>query len=149
MPPIARILVPLDFSPQSARALAYAEELARRFGAELLLLHVSELLAVVPGSDLIEAKVLTAQRDLTLLAERLRESGLTASGTVRAGAAHAEIVRVAAAERSDLIVMGTHGRGGLARALMGSVAERVVRRAGCPVLMVPHAAANEPHAQAC
>ena len=132
--PIRRILAAMDFSLCSLAALEYAEELARRFDAPLLLLHAS-------GAPSMPAEVHEHSGDAAALAltravEGLREHGLTARALFRPGSAADEIVRTAEVERASLIVMGTHGRTGMTRVLMGSVAERVVREAPCPVLTV-------------
>jgi nucleotide-binding universal stress UspA family protein len=132
--PITRVLAAVDFSLCSLAALEYAEELARQFGAELVLVHATgaptmpaEVSHVGPGA---------AARALTRSVERLGQHGLRVRGLLRPGAPADEILRVAEAERASVIVMGTHGRSGVARVLMGSVAERVVRGAPCPVLTV-------------
>ncbi len=144
------ILVAMDFSPPSDAALDYARALATRFDARLHLLHVVE----DPMRAVYSAEVFVPE------VEGLRDSALeraTASlrerlGASDAGAVHASvaaligtpaysIVEYAAAHDIDLIVMGTHGRGGMSHLLMGSVAERVVRSAACPVLTV-HAPAK-------
>ena len=132
--PIERILAATDFSLCSLAALEYAEELARRFDVSLLLLHAT-------GAPSMPAEVHGPSGDaaayaLTRSVERLREHGLTVRGLLRPGSAADEIVRTAEVERASLIVMGTHGRTGVVRVLMGSVAERVVREARCPVLTV-------------
>lgn len=132
---IGRILVPTDFSPCSLHALRHAEEMARRFGAELTLLHVSDPLS---GSDLPGAGELSGRREIDRALVLLRERDYRVRGVLRRGHPADEIVQAAAAERADLIVIGTHGRTGLKHALMGSVAEGVVRKAPCPVLTVRH-----------
>lgn len=129
-----RILAAVDFSLSSLAALEYAEDLARQFGAELLLVHAT-------GAPSMPAEVghvgpEAAKRALTRSVARLREHGLRVRGLLRPGAPVDEILRVAEAERASVIVMGTHGRSGLARVLMGSVADRIVRGAPCPVLTV-------------
>jgi nucleotide-binding universal stress UspA family protein len=154
MPNIAKILAPTDFSEDSNHALTYAEELASKFGAELILLHVAQALAPVsfglePGitpdplaletiGRIAEEQRLAAQRELDRMVNRLRESGLKARGMLRVGAAFMEIIGTAQSESADLIAMGTHGRTGLAHILLGSVADRVVHKAPCPVLTVRH-----------
>lgn len=142
---IRRILVPSDFSKFSESALRYGCELAHRFEAELHVLHVVWN-AMPPGSeewgrtlqeyddDIREA----AQRDLEKLCfDPLPDPDRIVS-VVRVGAPLPEIILYARAKDVDLIVMGTHGRTGLAHVLMGSVAEKVVRKAPCPVLTVRH-----------
>ncbi len=126
MADVHRILLATDFSPGSARARAFASMLARRLGAELVVAHVSEPLAIVPGSDLAAEEVAQTERELDRVVGELKREGV------------AEIVALAEREHADLIVLGTHGRSGLAHVLLGSVAERVLRRARCPVLAVPH-----------
>jgi nucleotide-binding universal stress UspA family protein len=133
---ISRILVPTDFSRGSLHAFRYAEELTRRFGAELILVHVGDPLSV---SDLPGAGELSGRRELDRALALVRERDYRVRGVLRRGNPTDEIVKAAAAERADLIVMGTHGRTGLKHALMGSVAESVVRNAPCPVLTVRHA----------
>ncbi len=133
--PIARILIPTDFSPCSLHALRYAEELARRFGAELTLLHVGDALS---DSDLPGAGELSGRREIDRALDLLRERDYRVRGVLRRGNPADEIVQAVAAERADLIVMGTHGRTGLKHVFMGSVAEEVVRKALCPVLTVRH-----------
>jgi nucleotide-binding universal stress UspA family protein len=140
-----RILVPTDFSEPSDAALEYAKELAARFGASLHLLHVVEEPFVVgiaaeryvPESPEITA-TLRADAEFRL-AERLTEAErakLRATSEVLTGPSAPTIVNAARDLAIDLIVMGTHGRTGIAHAIMGSVAERVVRAAQCPVLTV-------------
>jgi universal stress protein A len=131
---IDRVLAAVDFSICSLAALEYAEELARQFGAELVLLHATGAPSMPAEVSHVGAEA--AKRALTRSVERLRQHGLTVRGLPCPGAPADEILRVAEAERASVIVMGTHGRSGLARVLMGSVAERVVRGAPCPVLTV-------------
>lgn len=144
-----RILCPVDFSEASAGALRAAAALARRHGATLTLLHVD----LIPGSAIPEALFptppevagqLTAPADRPLLAwkaeaERLGAPHVAALRSV--GQAAEEILALAGREPYDLVVIGTHGRAGLDRLLLGSVAEEVVRRATCPVLTLGSAAA--------
>ncbi|MEB2285368.1 MAG: hypothetical protein B6D46_00865 [Polyangiaceae bacterium UTPRO1] len=133
MQAIRRILVATDFSPSSLRALPYAEEMARRFDADLLVLYVDFAPSIY---DPVPGDVVASKTAIERAAAALRGRGVRASAVYRRGAAAEEIVRAAAEERADLIVMATHGRTGLTHALMGSVAERVVRHAQCPVLSV-------------
>jgi nucleotide-binding universal stress UspA family protein len=140
---VKRILCPTDFSESAASAEQQAVELARALGAEIVLVHVaseSPLFRETLGTPKVRA-VFEAQRKWATdtLAERataVAARGVSARSLVRGGVAWQEIVRVAAEERADLIVMGTQGRTGLDRLLLGSVAERVVRQAPCPVLTV-------------
>jgi nucleotide-binding universal stress UspA family protein len=132
-----KILVAIDFSEPSEAALLYARNLAKAFGAQLHVLHVTEnqfLRATFKSTAAVELSM--ANR----LAERLSPEDLTtlrAVSTVRiSDDPYGEITRYAEDQDIDLIVMGTHGRSGVARLLMGSVAEKVVRNARCPVLTV-------------
>jgi len=130
---VRRVLFPTDFSPSSLHALRYAEEVARRFDAELLVLFVDFAPSMYdPSQDDVPA----SKRALEGAVEVLRSRGVHASGVYRRGAAADEIVRAAASEQADLVIMSTHGRTGLTHVLMGSVAESVVRRAPCPVMTV-------------
>ncbi|MFA5909186.1 MAG: universal stress protein [Vicinamibacterales bacterium] len=142
-PDIKSILVPVDFSSNSARALDYAHALATRLGASLHLIHVCEVPALRTGS--MDAYAIAysnwsqqlgeeAERQLLTLTPNL--TGVRVSTEVLFGNPARAIVTAAEARKPDLIVMGTHGHGALMHALMGNVAERVVRMASCPVLTV-------------
>ena len=138
---ITRILVPTDFSDDASAALTYALGLALPFGAAVALLHVVEdpLAAGVWSSELYTAEIAGLQINLVRDAEqRLKEYAAEQGGPitteVRTGPAARVILDFAREQAFDLIVMGTHGRTGLAHVVMGSVAERVVRLAPCPVL---------------
>jgi universal stress protein A len=142
---IKRILYPTDFSDCAKTAEEYATALADQFQAEL---HVLNVLADVkmmlpgPGSALSLPQnylldlITEAERTLAKVLPDAAKSGRTVVRTLRTGNPHVEIVKYAEAMEIDLIVMGTHGRGGLAHMLLGSVAEKLVRTAGCPVLTV-------------
>jgi nucleotide-binding universal stress UspA family protein len=144
---LRRILVPTDFSEHSRKALMYAAAFAEKFGAEITLLHVYQNLpvfqpdaatggpSIIPPVDQLTGPVHAA------LEREIRESNLQGLGVrheMREGAPHEEIVQFAKDKETDLIIMGTHGRGWLAHVLLGSVAEKVVRKAPCPVLTVRH-----------
>jgi nucleotide-binding universal stress UspA family protein len=140
-----RILVPVDFSEFSRHALRYGCALAEKFGAELHLLHVVEpYYPPVPEAgfmlgerdEYLSALKAAAERELTGLPGASQAQGIRMVRSVVAGPPFVEIVRYAREHAMDLIVVGSHGRSGLAHVLMGSVAERVVRKAGCPVLTV-------------
>ena len=139
-----RILVPTDFSPSSDAALACARAVAKRFGASLHLLHVvNDPYRVLYSNDVYVAEVEGLRTDLVneairALKERSAPSADEPPATVDAiiGTPAASIVEYAEGRDIDLIVMGTHGRDGMSHVLMGSVAERVVRMAPCPVLTV-------------
>ena len=146
MDEIKRILCPIDFSDPSLTALHTAAELAERFSAMLLVAHVVPPVPVavipqaVPSFD-----VPTYQRELEKSAKekidelmKNEELGDIDSGAmVVAGPPGYEIPRIAEREDADLIVVATHGQSGWRSALFGSVAEQVVRHAGCPVLTIP------------
>jgi nucleotide-binding universal stress UspA family protein/mono/diheme cytochrome c family protein len=142
-PDIKRILVPLDFSASSQLALDYAHVLARRFAASLHLVHVCEVPGVASGS--LDAYAIAygewtlrlgeeAEKELARVAGRMTDVPVTTE--VIFGSPARSIVGAAHACRSDLVVMGTHGRGAVMHIVMGNVAERVVRTAPCPVLTV-------------
>jgi nucleotide-binding universal stress UspA family protein len=132
--PIERILVATDFSLCSLGAIEYAEELARKLDAELFVLYVEGV--PLAGSDLGDLTHVAAERELARTVQQLRAHHLEAHSLFRPGAPAEEILKVAETERASLIVMGTHGRKGVAHMFMGSVAEHVVRGAPCPVLTV-------------
>jgi len=138
---IRRILLPTDFSEAAEPALDYAVGLARSFGAELVLFHALEPLvfagegAVAFGSVMDQLER-AAQAQLQRRVDRLKARGLKARGLVGNGSTAKLISDTAVKLRIDLIVMGTHGRGAFSRMLIGSVAEKVVRTAMCPVLTV-------------
>lgn len=131
-----------DFSPGADAARREAMHLAQALGAELLLAHVVEDILVaadLPVAELdrvYEAQAAWAERELGARAAEAREAGLPTRTLLLRGAPAAAIVRAAESERASLIVMGTRGRSGVRRLLLGSVAERVVRTAPCPVLTV-------------
>jgi nucleotide-binding universal stress UspA family protein len=148
---LTRILVPTDFSPPSVAALATAKELAARFGASIHLLHVLDdpyatagFAAEVYGSvppGLKESWQRAAETQMLVAFPAREREPFRATADVAFGSPARTIVEYADGNGFDLIVMGTHGRGGVAHLLLGSVAERVVRTARCPVLTVRDAAA--------
>jgi nucleotide-binding universal stress UspA family protein len=140
-----RILHASDFSPASRPAFRASVALARARGADLLLVHVLPPLPMVPDvyvaatlhADLQRGHRAVGRRRLDRLVAAARAAGARARGVVvDSGVPAREIVRLARSRRADLIVMGTHGRTGLTRALLGSVAARVLATAACPVLTV-------------
>src|SRR5262245_4543810 len=144
---LRRILVPTDFSKWSQNALAYGAAFAEKFGAEVYLLHVVQdlalfipeaVLAAPPMMPPVEQFVAAARAALERVAREAHAPGVVLRPEVAEGLPFDEIVRLARDRNVDLIVMGTHGHTGLAHVLMGSVAEKVVRRAPCPVLTVRH-----------
>ncbi|MBK6846799.1 MAG: universal stress protein [Proteobacteria bacterium] len=145
---ISRILVPVDFSECSSRALRQAAELARKFNAAVEVLYVwepplyvfPELLVEAPGgpprtvSDYANER---AQLEMKRFVEdALGADPLAVRTVVESGHAYATILRWASEGSFDLLVMGTHGRSGLQHVLLGSIAEKVVRHAPCPVMTV-------------
>jgi nucleotide-binding universal stress UspA family protein len=142
-----KILHPTDFSECAAHAQATAVDLARKLDAEIVLLQVlvetplygETILNMPKVQSVYDAQRKWAEATLEARIGDLRQRGMKASWRVQVGVPFQEIVRIAKEERADMIVMGTHGRTGLNRALLGSVAERVVRLAPCPVLTVRQA----------
>lgn len=140
---LKQILVPVDFSTFSGRALRQALPLAQRFGAEIVLLHVIELF---PIDYLVRTEADTetgpeARRRAKAALEQLGTKVLAHGGVghrsvVRVGKPYREIIKAARELKADWIVLSTHGRTGLDRFYLGSTAERVVRHAPCPVLVV-------------
>lgn len=143
---IDRVLYPTDFSETAAHAGSYACLLARKLGARLHVLHIMvfplpSMFTELTGLELARLYEEGRQQAAERLEEYLRGEefqGLKIQMTTALGVAEDEILKVAARERSDLIVMGTHGRTGITRAFSGSVTEKVVRMAPCPVLAVKH-----------
>jgi universal stress protein A len=147
LPSLTRVLVPTDFSPSSRAALEYATFLARELRAELSVLHVWEPPGYVGPDTLALLPIAAAQQDWDRTRADVVRQVEQFLGTIPARPGHVS-VRVEAGEPSDtilqiakelgadLIVMGTHGRTGLSRLLIGSVAEAVLRRSACPVLTI-------------
>jgi universal stress protein A len=144
------ILVPHDFSSSANHAAALARDEAKLHGGSLLLLHVIDLPRGVPldatinptgGEGVLSVRdyaVNSAEVHLKDLAARLLKDGIKADTHIRVGNAVEEIVAFAEENKVDLIVMGTHGHTGIKAMLAGSVTEKVVRTAKCPVLSVRH-----------
>jgi nucleotide-binding universal stress UspA family protein len=134
---IKTILHPTDFSPRAEYGYQMACALARDYGAHLILAHIKPLPAVVYGE--FGAIPPAPEETLEGLKTRLTEfkpPNLTVEYHVVEGEPAAEIVRFAVERKADMIVLGTHGRTGIGRFLLGSVAEQVMRKAPCPVLTV-------------
>ena len=143
---VRRVLVPTDFSDGANRALTLAIKFAKLLRAAIDVLHVQAMpsytpVPTIPGAAPLPPPVPEAaqgvQESLAALAASVRESGLECQTVHLEGNPADEIVDYATKIGADLIVMGTHGRGGLRRLLLGSVAEKVLRAACCPVLVVP------------
>lgn len=137
---LKRVLFPTDFSPYSEKGLPYAVHLAKEFGATLVVLHVNDLPLVIPEylpelstsptQDLEEY----GRESLARLASTITE--VPVESTQVTGRPHVEIAKVVEEQSIDLVVMPTHGRTGVSHLLLGSVAEKVIRAAKCPVLTV-------------
>lgn len=137
------ILVPMDFSPSSHRALEFAKELAKTAGpAHLILVHAYyvpielEQFLIQQGDPVLERLSETVTKDLEKILTGLQDAGISSEYLASRGAPERLIIELAKQKHADLIVMGTHGRRGLTHLLLGSVAERVVRTAECPVMTV-------------
>ncbi len=137
------ILVPMDFSPSSHRALDIAKELAKSAGpAHLILVHAYyvpielEQFLIQQGDPVLERLSESVTEDLEKILTSLQDAGISSEYLASRGAPERLIVELAKQKHADLIVMGTHGRRGLTHLLLGSVAERVVRTAECPVMTV-------------
>jgi nucleotide-binding universal stress UspA family protein len=147
---IETILVATDFSEASAAATTYAFQLARTIGARVYVLHVVpesdvEVMVALQGhlqseisrEALIQTFYTDADKQLTTLIDDAKASALVQERLIVTGQPVSEIVSWAAAKHAQLVIMGTHGRSGLERVLLGSVAEHVLRLAPCAVLVVP------------
>src|SRR5262245_10995962 len=144
---IRKILVPVDFSEHSQRALDEAVSLAKHFGAELTLFHCYPIpipaLASAPYGTVTPEGYVDAVRSAALQRinqwrDKASAQGVRAEGRIGAGAPASEIAALAEEIGADLIVIGTRGLTGLEHVLLGSVAERTIRIAPCPVLTVKH-----------
>lgn len=140
-----RILHPSDFSPASGAAFKKAIDMAKASRAELLIAHVINPIVPIAGEGYLSPKMYDdlrastqawASKELDKLLAKAKKSGVRVKGLLAEGPAHEEIVRIAKRKRADLVVVGTHGRSGLAKLFLGSVAGRVVAAAPCPVLTV-------------
>ncbi|HXA96118.1 MAG TPA: universal stress protein [Candidatus Dormibacteraeota bacterium] len=143
---IRRLLHATDFSPASTRAFKYAVDLATMHRAQLVILHVMTPPALgIPGEgyvtpavyETLEASARSqAGRRLDAIVARAKKAGARARGLLLEGVPHELIVRSVRSQKADLLVIGTHGRSGLAKFFLGSVANRLVSMAACPVLTV-------------
>ncbi|MCX6549398.1 MAG: universal stress protein [Acidobacteria bacterium] len=145
---IKTVLVPTDFSDASESALTYGKEMARAFGASLHVVHVMEDLLAHAWAAEVYVASMPNLRDEVERESQIRldailsdddRTALRARVALLAGNPFIEIIRYAKTNEIDLIVMGTHGRGPIAHMLLGSVAEKVVRKSPCPVLTVREA----------
>jgi len=140
-----KILYATDYSKASDRAFEEAIHLAKQNNAELLVVHVLEPIPYAAGEEfggaelyarLEEATQREAQSSMAKLMGRLQRFKVKAKSLLLRGSAHDQIVKAATSNRADMIVIGTHGRTGLSKLFMGSVAAKVVSMASCPVLTV-------------
>jgi nucleotide-binding universal stress UspA family protein/predicted phosphoribosyltransferase len=141
MDPVRHILVAVDFHAASLRAVAYATRLARSMGAQLTVLHAFDVVSNAYPTDLPPAALpaelrRAAERNLAAMVLAISERHVPARSILRDGMPAKEIVDVARDVEADLIVVGTHGRRGLRRLVLGSVAEQVVRRSAVPVITI-------------
>ena len=145
-----RILVPLDGSPLAERALPVAISLAQRYGSEILLVRVLEIPKPTPPTSHPEVTIgwvreartqahQEAQSYLDAQQQEVYRQGIEVRALMRDQSPAEDIIQVASSEKVDLIVMSTHGQGGLARGDFGSVADKVARHSPCPVLLVRYA----------
>ncbi|MDR3625519.1 MAG: universal stress protein [Ignavibacteriaceae bacterium] len=143
-PEIKKILVPIDFSDYSKRALKYAVNFAKKFNAQLFLIYVVEPIIyppdfsmgqiAIPSVDLEMDK--RAFEELNKLAEKEIPAELIANTIVKTGKPFIEIIETASEENIDIVIIATHGHTGMEHILFGSTAEKVVRKAPCPVLIL-------------
>ena len=142
---VRRILHPSDFSRASGAAFSQAVALAKTNNAELLVVHVLAPILPMLGDGYVSPKVYEdlvasargyGKKNLDALVAKAKKAGVRATSVLLEGVAHEQIVRTARRLRADLVVVGTHGRTGLAKVFLGSVAGRVVAIASCPVMTV-------------
>ncbi len=142
---IKNVLCPIDYSVYSEKALKYAIEFAEKYNAKLYLMHVLDIrIYDINDPELYNVNVIDKET-INKLRERLHKcisedtrKNIEVETIVIEGVPFAEIIKKAREFKVDLIVLGTHGRTGLSHAIMGSVAEKVVRKAPCPVLTIRH-----------
>lgn len=146
MPRIRRILHATDFSPASTPALKRAIEMAKANRAALLILHVMTPPSLaMPAEGYVPPRLYQeiensaraeAQKRLKALVHRAKQGGARASGLLLEGVPHERIARAVRSKKADLLVIGTHGRSGLAKLFLGSVATKLIATVSCPVLTV-------------
>jgi nucleotide-binding universal stress UspA family protein len=139
---INRIIVPTDGSEPSMRAVDYAVRLAKHFQSEIIAIYVIDRLILEEVSKVHERRILEeeirskAQRCLNYIVSSAEKEGLKATSVLVEGQPHDQIIRHAESLKADMIVMGSRGRRGMERILIGSVAERVIEYSPCPVLVL-------------
>ena len=139
---IKKVLVPIDFSDYSKSSLKYAVNFAKNFKASLILVYVVEPVIYPPDFSMGQIAIPAAgiemdkraKEELNKLAEKEIPSGLSVKKIIKTGKPFVEIIETAADEDADLIIIATHGHTGVEHILFGSTAEKVVRKAPCPVL---------------
>lgn len=145
MKSIKKILYATDFSKASARAFDQAVTFARQNRAELLVVHVIEPTPYAADGEFNAAEIYAkledmakrdAQASMSKLMQRLKKLNVRAQSLLLKGSAHDQIVKAAKARKADMIIIGTHGRTGLSKLFMGSVAGKVISLATCPVMTV-------------
>jgi nucleotide-binding universal stress UspA family protein len=148
---IRRVVCPVDFSPISKGALDHASAIARWYEAELTVLHVTPFMPTIFGFPAAVDAAGVAAADADAVVPELTAFAAEAAATVskcqmvvRSGSPPAEILRYATEEEADLVVLGTHGRTGFERFMVGSVTEKILRKAPCPVLSVPPHCEGQP-----
>lgn len=139
-----KILLPTDFSESAENASDYAVYLAEKFGSKIYVVHVVEPLTYTTDlgldfGDQYSVMETTAKKFLEETVASIKEKNSDVEGILLAGDPSNEIIRFAAQEQIDVIIMATHGRKGIEHFLLGSVAEKVVRKSPCPVLTVKRA----------
>lgn len=141
-----KIIVPTDFSPKSEAALEYAATLAHETGARLIIVHVQELPVVYPEGSYYYGLPVPDKDGVRSMLENLKPAvpGVAFEHRLLKGDPAMQIAALAKDDKADLIVMSSHGRSGLGRLVLGSVAEAVMRRAACPILIVKPSVKAEP-----
>lgn len=143
---IKTILYPTDFSEHSAHARPYAVEFAKTFGAKIILLHTTQAPSHyevaynfemgIDAAKIAESAKQAAEKALAELAESISAEGIEVEQVITVGSAFVDIVGEARKRNADIIILSTHGHGMMKHVLLGSTAERVVRKAPCPVLTI-------------
>jgi nucleotide-binding universal stress UspA family protein len=136
----SRILLPTDFSAPSEKAASYALELAKRDKAMLQVIHVVNVNRDISAffvTSAIESMAEEAEKNLKKLITKTLKGYRNIKTAVLTGVPHQQILGFARKNKSDLVIIGSHGKGSVDRFLVGSNTERVLRKAGCPVLVVP------------
>ncbi len=136
-----KILFPTDFSESAENASQYAISMAEKFGSKIFVVHVVEPFTYtsdlgIDMGDQFQVMEATAKRFLEDVVTSIREKNIDVQGILLTGAPFVEIIKFAKQEQVNLIIMATHGRTGIEHILLGSTAEKVVRKSPCPVLTV-------------